>query len=151
MRLWYLSHRRPEKSRASLRIRAVSPDPLLFTHMKYGSRWSAWPKIRYLAPLDGCTCMFEEWVREDEKCHNLVTRINCYALIANFEYLTSEFLCKNSAWIHNKLLYSHFGNVFFEVMDIRKFALYKNKLWPLEIICSNNTQLTLLFKDWLSS
>ena len=35
MRLWYLSHRRPAKAQASLRIRAVSPDPSLFAHMKY--------------------------------------------------------------------------------------------------------------------
>ena len=34
MRLWYLSHRRPEKAQASLRIRAVSPEPLLFAHME---------------------------------------------------------------------------------------------------------------------
>ena len=39
MRLWYLSHRRPAKAQASLRIRAVSPEPSLFAHMKYGSRW----------------------------------------------------------------------------------------------------------------
>ena len=33
MRLWYLSHRQPAKARASLRIRAVWPQPLLFAHM----------------------------------------------------------------------------------------------------------------------
>ena len=31
MRLWYLSHRRPAKAQASLRIRAVLPEPSLFT------------------------------------------------------------------------------------------------------------------------
>ena len=36
MRLWYLSHRRPVKAQASLRIRAVSPEPSLLAHMKYG-------------------------------------------------------------------------------------------------------------------
>ena len=30
MRKWYLWHRRPAKAKASLRIRAVSPEPLLF-------------------------------------------------------------------------------------------------------------------------
>ena len=60
MRFWYLSHRRPAKAQASLRIRAVSPEPLLFAHMKYGSRRRVWPKIRHLAPLDGCTCGFEK-------------------------------------------------------------------------------------------
>ena len=33
MRLWYLSHRRPAKAHASLRICAVPPEPLLFAHI----------------------------------------------------------------------------------------------------------------------
>ena len=36
--IWYLSHRRPAKAQASLRICAVSPEPSLFAHVKYGSR-----------------------------------------------------------------------------------------------------------------
>ena len=50
-RLWYLSHRRPANAQASLRIHAVSPEPLLFAHMKYGSRQQVLQKIRHLAPL----------------------------------------------------------------------------------------------------
>ena len=38
MRLWYLSHRRPAKAQAILHMRAVSPGPSLYAHMKYGSR-----------------------------------------------------------------------------------------------------------------
>ena len=38
MRLLYLLHRRPGKAQASLRIRAVSPEPSLFAHMTIGSR-----------------------------------------------------------------------------------------------------------------
>ena len=60
MRLWYLSHRRPAKAQASLRIRAVSPEPSLFARMKYGSRRRVRPKMRHLAPLDDCPCTFEE-------------------------------------------------------------------------------------------
>ena len=37
MRLWYLSHRQAVKAQANLRICAISPEPSLFTHMKYGS------------------------------------------------------------------------------------------------------------------
>ena len=55
MRLWYLSHRRPAKAQASLRIHAVSPQPSLFAHIKYGSRRRVRSKIWHLAPLDGCT------------------------------------------------------------------------------------------------
>ena len=43
MRFWYLSHRRPAKAHASLRIRAVSPEPSLFAYIKYGSRRRARP------------------------------------------------------------------------------------------------------------
>ena len=57
-RLWYLSHRRPAKAQASLRIRAVSSEPSLFAHMKYGSRRRIRPNIRHLAPLDGCAWVF---------------------------------------------------------------------------------------------
>ena len=57
-----LSHRWPKKAQASLGIHAVSPEPSLFAHMKYESRRRVWPKIRHLAPLDGCPCAFEEWV-----------------------------------------------------------------------------------------
>ena len=53
---------RTAKAQASLRIPAVSPEPSLFAHMKYGSRRRVRPKIRHLAPLDGCACLFEKWV-----------------------------------------------------------------------------------------
>ena len=62
MRLWYLSHRRSAKAQASLRIRVVSPEQSLFALMKYGSSRRVRPKIRHLAPLDGCACAFEERV-----------------------------------------------------------------------------------------
>ena len=75
MRLWYLSHRRPAKAQASLRIRTVSPEPSLFAHMKYGSRRMVRPKIRNLAPLDGCACRLKNEFTEDEKYHNLMRRL----------------------------------------------------------------------------
>ena len=50
MRLWYLSHGRPAKTQASLRIRAVSPEPSRFAHIKYGSRQRVRPNIRHLGP-----------------------------------------------------------------------------------------------------
>ena len=65
--LWYLSHRRPAKAQASLRIRAVSPEPSLFAHMKNGSRRRVRPKL-------------SGWLKnvftEDEKCHNLESWLN---------------------------------------------------------------------------
>ena len=41
---------------------ACSPQPLLFAHMKYGSRWRVRRKVRCLAPLDGCAWAIEKWV-----------------------------------------------------------------------------------------
>ena len=45
-----LSHRRLANAQARLRICAVSPEPSLFAHIKYGSRRRVRPKIRHLAP-----------------------------------------------------------------------------------------------------
>ena len=70
MRLWYLPHTRPANAEASLRIRAVMPEPSLFAHIKYGRRRV---RLRYLALLDGCACAFEDKFMEDEKYHNLIT------------------------------------------------------------------------------
>ena len=81
MRLWYLSHRHSVKAQTSLRIRTVSPEPSLFAHMKYGSRWSVWPKTRHLASLDGCACVFEEWVyggRKVAKSRELAYMTDCF-------------------------------------------------------------------------
>ena len=44
MRFWYLSHRRPAKAQARVRL-----------------------KIRHLAPLDGCACVFEECIYRGQK------------------------------------------------------------------------------------
>ena len=71
MGLWYLSHRRPAKAQASLRICAFSPQPLLVAYMKYGSRRRrVGPKIRHVAPLDA---HLKNEFTEDEKYHNLMT------------------------------------------------------------------------------
>ena len=81
MRLWYLSYRRPAKAQGSLHIRAISKEPSLFAHMKYGSRRRARSKIRHVAPLDGYTCAFEDVFTEDEKCHNLTRWLNIMCVV----------------------------------------------------------------------
>ena len=72
MKSWYLSHRRPAKVLASLCICAVSPEPSLLAHMKYGSRWKVQPKIRHLAPLMAAHVCLKNEFMEDKKCHNLM-------------------------------------------------------------------------------
>ena len=55
-RIWYLSPVRAAKVQASLRIRAVSPEPPLFTHTSSESRGTFKQKARSLAPLNGWAC-----------------------------------------------------------------------------------------------
>ena len=55
-RLWYLSPMRAAKVQASLRIRAVSPEPPLLAHTSIESRGTFRQKTRSLAPLNGWAC-----------------------------------------------------------------------------------------------
>ena len=62
-RIWYLSHMRAAKVQASLRIRAVSPEPSLLAHTNSESRGTFRQKARSLAPLNGWACAVKI-------CHN---------------------------------------------------------------------------------
>ena len=55
-RIWSLSHMRAAKVQASLRIRAVSPEPSLLAHTRSESRGTFRQKARSLAPLNGWAC-----------------------------------------------------------------------------------------------
>ena len=87
MRLRYLSHRRPAKAQASLRIRAVSPEPSLFAYLKYGSRLTFRPKIRHLATVGDCACAFEERVYERR---NLMRWLKCERTMIKSWYAPSH-------------------------------------------------------------
>ena len=52
--IWYLSPMRAAKVQASLRIRAVSPEPPLLAHTSSESRGTFRQKARSLAPLTAC-------------------------------------------------------------------------------------------------
>ena len=58
-RIWYLSPMRAAKVQASLRIRAVSPEPPLLAHTSIESRGTFRQKARSLAPLNGWACAVE--------------------------------------------------------------------------------------------
>ena len=58
-RIWYLSPMRAAKVQASLRIRAVSPEPSLLAHTSSESRGTFRQKPRSLAPLNGWACAVE--------------------------------------------------------------------------------------------
>ena len=55
-RIWYLSLMRAAKVQASLRIRAVSPEPPLLAHTSSESRGTFRQKARSLVPLNGWAC-----------------------------------------------------------------------------------------------
>ena len=55
-RIWYVSPMRAAKVQASLRIRAVSPEPPLLAHTSNESRGTFRQKARSLAPLNGWAC-----------------------------------------------------------------------------------------------
>ena len=55
-RIWYLSPMRAAKVQASLRIRAVSPEPPLLAHTSIESRETFRQKASSLAPLNGWAC-----------------------------------------------------------------------------------------------
>ena len=55
-RIWYLSPMRAAKVQASLRIRAVSPEPPLLARTSTESRGTFRQKARSLAPLNGLAC-----------------------------------------------------------------------------------------------
>ena len=62
-RIWYLSPMRAAKVQASLRIRAVSPEPSLLAHTSSESRGTFRQKARSLAPLNG-------WAWAIKVCHD---------------------------------------------------------------------------------
>ena len=55
-RIWYLSPMRAAKFQASLRIRAVSPEPPLLAHTSSESRGTFRQKARSLASRNGWSC-----------------------------------------------------------------------------------------------
>ena len=55
-RIWYLSPMRAAKVQASLRIRAVLPEPSLLAHTSSESRGTFRQEARSLAPLNGWAC-----------------------------------------------------------------------------------------------
>ena len=62
-RIWYLLPMRAAKVQVSLRIRAVSPEPLLLAHRSSESIGTLRQKARSLAPLNG-------WAWAVKICHD---------------------------------------------------------------------------------
>ena len=72
-RIWYLSPMRAAKVQASLRIRAVSPEPSLLAHTSSESRGTFRQKARSMAPLNGWACAVKichDGMLEDTNSHD---------------------------------------------------------------------------------
>ena len=82
-RIWYLSPMRAAKVQASLRIRAVSPEPSLLAHRSSESRGTFRQKARSLTPLNGWACavkMCHDGMLEDT---NSLDGAHLYFVIVN--------------------------------------------------------------------
>ena len=85
-RIWYLSPMRAAKVQASLRIRAVSPEPSLLAHTSIESRGTFRQKARFLAPLNG-------WACEVEICHDGMLEDTNSLVGAQFKELVVPTFC----------------------------------------------------------
>ena len=73
-RIWYLSPIRAAKVQASLRIRAVSPEPSLLSHTSSESSRAVRQKDRSLAPLNGWACAFKNLSWRNARRHKFAWR-----------------------------------------------------------------------------
>ena len=118
-RIWYLSPMRAAKVQASLRIRAVSPEPPLLAHISSGSRGPFRQKARSLASLNGWACavktcrdgMLEHTnsldgaqimttaVQRYGRTHCLITFLRCVFCTVNTEYSQLSYNVAVIQWI----------------------------------------------------
>ena len=83
-RIWYLSPMRAAKVQASLRIRAVSPEPSLLVHTSSESRGTFRQKSRSLASLNGLKFWNLSW--RNARRHKFAWRGSFKVLIMKYMY-----------------------------------------------------------------
>ena len=106
-RIRYLSPMRAAKVQASLRIRAVSPEPSLLAHTSSESRGTFRQKARSLVPLNGLACAVKI-------CHDgMLEDTNSLdgAHIIHIKAIANCFFAPLETGIYNKILESTFGLV----------------------------------------
>ena len=97
-RIWYLSPIRAAKVQASLRIRAVSPEPPLLAHTSSESRGTFRQKARSLAPLNGWACAVKichDGMLEDT---NSLDGAHIFSSRSGFCFKNSSLYRSNKAW-----------------------------------------------------
>ena len=109
-RIWYLSPMRAAKVQASLRIRAVSPEPLLLAHTSSESRGTFRQKARSLAPLNGWTCavtICHDGMLEDTNSLDgarISIKVCCHTYSFDFVYENNIFLPNDHIWNYQNLI-----------------------------------------------
>ena len=117
---WYLSPMRATKVQASLRIRAVSPEPSLLAHTSSESRGTFRQKARSLAPLNGWACAVEI-------CHDGMLE-DTNSLDGAHIYQNTEFF---SVLVFERIrLVDTYGNFhdFFQISSLKMFRVYSSCL-----------------------
>ena len=110
-RIWYLSPMRAAKVQASLRIRAVPPEPPLLAHTSSESRGTFRQKARSLASLNGWACAVKT-------CHD--------GMLEDTNSLDGA---------HMKLKYSHLTWKYVSIKDATITAFSLVMLGPVKRIC----------------
>ena len=105
-RIRYLSPMRAAKVQASLRIRAVSPEPSLLAHTSNESRGTFRQKARSLAPLNGWACAVKvchDGMLEDTNSLGAAHLRNCKSLSSHL-YAATALVIKRSSnfWAGDK-------------------------------------------------
>ena len=123
-RIWYLSPMRAAKVQASLRIRAVSPEPSLLAHTSSESRGTFRQKARSLAPLNGWACAVSlSW--RNARRHKFAWRGSPWRWFACTCALTFWYIFASSA----KNLKQQ------SLTPGRSLTYIKNNIWPNTLPC----------------
>ena len=136
-RIWYLSPVRAAKVQASLRNRAVSPEPSLLAHTSSESRGTFRQKTRSLAPLNGWACAVKichDGMLEDTNSLDVAQMILFTALL-----ILTKFYWMNECKSFLVLWYCS------RRMNKRKMNMLSTKLFKTYLGLKINLRITKLF------
>ena len=142
-RICYLSPRWAAKVQASLRIRAVSPEPPLLAHTSSESRGTFRQKARSLAPLNGWACAFKichDGMLEDT---NSLDGAQMFLFCLYFSHALHNIDLLMYMWLSNSI-YKMFPRDFIVEMFARQHssissAKFTNELWQLKTYQSKDS------------
>ena len=130
-RIWYLLPMRAAKVQASLRIRAVSPEPSLFAHTSSESRGTFRQKNRSLSPLNGWACAVEVCHDEMLEDTNSLDGAHVNQTSSRGELAIYTLLCLTSGKeVREILLVMHYGDLrISHEINVDKYALCSRKTY----------------------